>query len=376
MRVFVVVNHVREIGFRQTTTLLINAFDRQGDDVYLVDVDGLHFSDTPLPEATNSPISVDAIGLPSRPTEKPSAKTKVTEVDVESLQAIEDFASNITDDDFDRVELAKGDLVLIRTNPGRDAGRAQVHQTFLELCQLAQALGVTIINTPHRLAFFASKAAIALLPPDQRPVMRISDRLTDISAFIESANVECVVKPLVGSRGENVIRLSSTMDSMAIPSENLSEKLSQEQTPDSLPTTIASQLAQTYREEVPLVVQHYVASDEPGDKRVVVLDGLILEREGHVAGIHRLPAKGDFRANLHAGGSAHPLTLTSPQREAVEAAAKLLAANGIRLAGVDLVGDKVIEFNVFSTGGLFDSIQFSNVDFAQIIAKRLSSPSG
>ena len=90
-----------------------------------------------------------------------------------------------------------------------------------------------------------------------------------------------------------------------------------------------------------------------------------------MAGIERRPAVDDFRANLHAGGSAHELTLSKRARSAAEYAARLLADHGIWLAGVDLIGDRIIEFNVFSTGGLYDSIQFSGVRFDDAIVEHL-----
>jgi glutathione synthase len=65
------------------------------------------------------------------------------------------------------------------------------------------------------------------------------------------------------------------------------------------------------------------------------------------------------------------LQLSSQQREAVEHAAAILYADGIRLAGIDLIGTKVIEFNVFSTGGLYDASQFAGQDFAKRIIDRL-----
>ncbi len=45
--------------------------------------------------------------------------------------------------------------------------------------------------------------------------------------------------------------------------------------------------------------------------------------------------------------------------------------SGIQLAGIDLIGNKVIEFNVFSTGGLYDANQFAGLDFADLIVRAL-----
>ena len=120
-----------------------------------------------------------------------------------------------------------------------------------------------------------------------------------------------------------------------------------------------------------MVAQHFVHSEVPGDKRVVVVGGEILEQNGNVGGIHRRPAAGDFRANIHAGGTAHPLSLDEEERESVEHAARYLHQNGVWLAGIDLIGSKIIEFNVYSTGGLFDANQFSGLKFEDVIVAGL-----
>ena len=176
--------------------------------------------------------------------------------------------------------------------------------------------------------------------------MIVTHSVEQIQSFVANSPVECVAKPLFGSRGENVIRISSETNELE------------------------SILSNTFGETT-LVVQQFIHADHAGDKRVVVLGGKVLEIEGQLAGIERHPASGDFRANLHAGGTAHKLTLTPKARTTAEYAAKLLHENGIWLAGVDLIGYKIIEFNVFSTGGLYDSINYSGIRFDEEIVDRL-----
>ena len=73
------------------------------------------------------------------------------------------------------------------------------------------------------------------------------------------------------------------------------------------------------------------------------------------------------------GGSAEPLSLSTQERETIEHSASLLLQNGIVLAGIDLIGAKVIEFNVFSTGGIYDACHFAGFDFADKIVSELLS---
>ena len=176
--------------------------------------------------------------------------------------------------------------------------------------------------------------------------MVVSSDLPQIIEFINNAPYDCIAKPLFGSRGENVIRVSKLTDDLEA----------------KLESTFGS---------TTFVVQHFVEADHAGDKRVIIVGGEILQVDGHIAGIERHPANDDFRANLHAGGSAHQLALSEEAIAATQHAAKLLYEHGIWLAGVDLIGDKIIEFNVFSTGGLYDSIKFSGCPIDEIIIEKL-----
>lgn len=326
MRVFVVVNKVDEIGFRQTTTLLIAAMVRQNHEVWLANVDAF---------------SVAA--LASEPTAFARAIKMPPSHDCQSEQ-VESFVKSGAASSLEQI--ITGDLVMIRTNPGRDIARTQIHESFLHLCTAAQATGIRVVNSPENLRYFASKSSLVSVDPQFRPAMVVTSDLQQVIDFVNDAPADCVAKPLFGSRGENVIRVSKSNND------------------------ISAKLESTFGSTT-LVVQQFVDADHPGDKRVVVVGGEILQVDGNIAGIERHPASDDFRANLHAGGSAHQLTLSEGALAATKYAAKLLNKNGIWLAGVDLIGDKIIEFNVFSTGGLYDSIKFSGIQFDELIVERL-----
>ena len=333
MKIFVAVNRIDEIGYRQTTALLIAAFVRLGHTVSLAGV---------------ADFSVDT-SLEHSPSEKRATRFSV---DCKTLppagdcnsEAVEDFARSIEKTTSHSIE--PGDLILIRSNPGRDTDRTATHDSFLDLCRAAQANGVKVVNDPSHLKYFASKASLAAADPQFCPPMVVSNRTDLIAEFVRRSKTNCVIKPLVGSRGQNVIRVGHDDEGL----ESLIE------------TTFKS---------VGIVAQHFVKADHPGDKRVVVLCGEVLEIDGQLAGIERRPAPDDFRANLHTGGTAHPLTLSDSARTTAEYAARLLFEHGILLAGVDLIGNKIIEFNVFSTGGLYDAESYSGISFSEAIAKRI-----
>ena len=332
MRVFVVVNRVVEIGYRQTTALLIASLINQGHEVQLANVDGFSF----VGFADRSEFSIKGLSFESNQTEQQIGS-----------KAIESFV-NSGDVTEKRYVLKPSDVVMIRTNPGRDTARASLHESFLEFCTAIETIGVRVINRPDRLKFFASKASLELLPPRFRPQMIVAHGVEEIASFVKDSKTTCVIKPLVGSRGEDVIKVEYDQADL-----------------ESLISNIFKSRG--------VVAQHFIDCDQPGDKRVVVVNGKIIEANGHIAGIHRIPADGDFRANLHAGGSAQRLSLSTDERETIEHSAALLLQNGISLAGIDLIGTKVIEFNVFSTGGIYDACKFADFDFAdQMISELLA----
>jgi ribosomal protein S6--L-glutamate ligase len=88
------------------------------------------------------------------------------------------------------------------------------------------------------------------------------------------------------------------------------------------------------------LVQHFVKEASGVDIRCVVVDGKV------VAAIKRSSSGGDFRSNLHLGGSATAVRITKAERDAAVRSAK---AFGLRMAGVDLLraddGPKVLEVN-------------------------------
>jgi glutathione synthase len=330
MKVLVPVNRVSELVARQTTALLIASLCRAGHEVHVADVDGFSWQDetggirffartAALADSGLDPATLDSASV--------------------AIWAQGNPATGFHD-------IRPGDLVLIRTNPGRDASRMAVHDALLDFCVSARQAGVHVINDPGAVRYFASKSALAEVPIRFRPAMLVSHDPAVIGDFVVRADGDCVIKPLVGSRGQDVIRVNS-------------------QQPE-----LVADIARRFAGRV-MVAQQFVECDQPGDKRVVVAGGRILEWNRHLGGIHRHPAAGDFRANIHAGGTAFPLSLQQAERQAVQMAAKLLYENGIWLAGVDLIGSRIIEFNVFSTGGLFDANRFAGVDFTDLIVAEL-----
>jgi glutathione synthase len=197
---------------------------------------------------------------------------------------------------------------------------------LLDALDALVARGVSVVNAPGGMRRFAHKAGLRHLPDDTvLPTATCGHTaavLETVARFGPSA-----IKPAVGSHGRGVLRTSPAAS--------------------NLPA-----LAELLLETGPVVVQPWVESD--GDLRVIVLDGSVVRVDGRALGIHRRSAPGEHRSNVHRGADATVVELQPALLAVATRVGRALAAHGVRLAGLDCVGGRVLEVNVCSPGGLHD----------------------
>ena len=92
-----------------------------------------------------------------------------------------------------------------------------------------------------------------------------------------------------------------------------------------------------------VMAQRFVPEIADGDKRVLVIDG-----EAVPYTLARIPQGGEVRGNLAAGGLGVARPITDREREIVAALGPVLAARGLLLVGLDVIGDVLTEINVTS----------------------------
>lgn len=95
-----------------------------------------------------------------------------------------------------------------------------------------------------------------------------------------------------------------------------------------------------------VILQELVPGAEKGDTRIMMLEG------SPIGAYRRVPASGENRANIAAGGTAVKHSLTRRDREICAHIGPKLVKDGIFLSGIDVIGDKLIEINVLSPGGI------------------------
>ena len=120
-----------------------------------------------------------------------------------------------------------------------------------------------------------------------------------------------------------------------------------------------------------VVAQEYLPEATEGDVRLFVMNGRPLEVDGKYAAFRRLPSAKDVRSNMSVGGKAAKARVTDDMLHMVDVVRPKLVADGMFLVGLDIVGDKLMEINVFSPGGLGSAQSLVEVDFAPIIIEEL-----
>jgi glutathione synthase len=98
--------------------------------------------------------------------------------------------------------------------------------------------------------------------------------------------------------------------------------------------------------------------------RLIVVNGEALHYKGKYAALRRVNSKDDIRSNMSAGGSAQQAVVDEKMLELVELVRPKLIQDGMFMVGLDIVGDKLMEINVFSPGGLNAASDMEGVDFS------------
>ncbi|CAH0990056.1 Glutathione synthetase [Sinobacterium norvegicum] len=95
-----------------------------------------------------------------------------------------------------------------------------------------------------------------------------------------------------------------------------------------------------------VILQDYVPGAEQGDVRILMLNG------EPIGAMRRIPADGDVRSNVHAGGRVVKHKLTEQERKLCRLIGPKLVRDGLYFTGIDVIGEKLLEINVLSPGGI------------------------
>ena len=212
--------------------------------------------------------------------------------------------------------------------------------------QSLKARGVTVVNDPITLTRATSKLYLEEFPEKIRPRSLVTRDPEAIKRFVSDVG-HCVVKPLYGAKGRNVFMI-----------ENEEE-------------TNLAQITEAVLQDGYAIVQEFADGGENGDARIFLLDGQILERGGKLAAFRRVPAGNDPRANISTGGQPVRLEIGDVERGIIEMMSSKLVADGMYFVGIDVVGDKVVEINAESPGGIQSVERLYEIDVCPTVIENL-----
>lgn len=262
----------------------------------------------------------------------------------------EAFSAALAKTEAEALEIGTLDVLLLRNDPAVDtAHRPWACLAGLDFGRIAQADGVLVLNDPVGLSRAENKLYLQQFDAEVRPEAIVSRHTDEILDFVRSRDLPSVIKPLSGSGGHDVFVLD----------------------PDDKRNV--HQIIEAVTEDGYALVQAFVEGASAGDIRLFMVEGEILRAGGQPALVRRQSSGGDLRHNLTAGGKATRTDLTPEIETLADAIGPKLAADGIFLAGVDIVGDKILEINVFSPGALVGCSKLHQVSFADEVIARLEA---
>ena len=267
---------------------------------------------------------------------------KTTETYLSALQSPKRAPERITVDELD--------ILMLRSDPANEVGsRAWAATAGINFGRIAMRHGVIVLNDPNGLAKAVNKMYFQLFPEEVRPQTMITRDINDIRSFVKEHKGYVILKPLQGSGGSGVFLLRPEDKS------NL------------------NQIVEALLRDGYIIAQEYLPAAEDGDTRLFMMNGAPLRYKGKYAAFRRVRTGDDIRSNVHAGGRLRQAEITSQHLQLAEIVRPKLVQDGMFFVGLDIVGDKLMEINVFSPGGLGSAQKFEKVNFSNAVIDALEN---
>lgn len=210
--------------------------------------------------------------------------------------------------------LAELDVILMRKDPPFNMD--YVYSTYI--LEQAQREGTMVVNNPQALRDCNEKVFATQFPQCCPPFI-VSSRADKLKAFYQE-HEDVIYKPLDGMGGASIFRVAKGDANLSVIIETL---------------TLAGQR--------PIMAQKYLPDIVKGDKRILLVDG-----EPVPFALARIPAVGESRGNLAAGGRGVTQPLSDRDRWICDQVSPSLKEKGLLFVGLDVIGDYLTEINVTS----------------------------
>jgi glutathione synthase len=240
-----------------------------------------------------------------------------------------------------RVTAPELDVLMLRNDPSSEGeGRGWAQNAGIIFGQLALRHGVIVLNDPTSLSDAVNKMYFQHFPEEVRPRTLITRDKDEIKEFFNEQKNNMILKPLQGSGGSGVFLVKKN------DSTNL------------------NQIVEAISRDGYVIAQEYLPQASEGDVRLFVVNGEALHCKGKYCAMRRVNSKDDIRSNIHVGGTAVAAKVDQTMLDLVELVRPKLIQDGMFMVGLDIVGNKLMEINVFSPGGMPTAGELEGVDFS------------
>lgn len=212
------------------------------------------------------------------------------------------------------IPLDELDVILMRKDPPFD--QEYIYATYL--LERAESMGVLVVNKPQSLRDANEKLFTAWFPQCCAETL-VARQPARIRAFLQEQG-EIILKPLDGMGGTSIFHLRQDDPNLSVILETM-----------------------THYNSRYVMAQKYLPAIKDGDKRILVINGVPVPYA-----LARIPAQGETRGNLAAGGRAEGRPLTAQDEWIAQQVGPTLREKGLVFVGLDVIGDKLTEINVTS----------------------------
>jgi glutathione synthase len=238
-----------------------------------------------------------------------------------------------------RMALKDFDAVLMRKDPPFDS------EFFYatHLLEQAEREGAKVFNSPAALRDHPEKLAIMAFPQFIAPTL-VTRQAADVRQF-HALHGDIILKPLDGMGGMGIFKVGTEGLNLGAIIETLNRNGQQT-----------------------VMVQKFLPSIAQGDKRVLLIGGQPVP-----FCLARIPQGGEVRGNLAAGGKGVAQPISARDREIAQALGPTLAARGLLLVGLDIIGEHLTEINVTSPTCFQEISDQSGFDVAAMFVDALEA---
>ena len=236
-------------------------------------------------------------------------------------------------DESKDLALAELDVILMRKDPPFDMDF--VYSTYI--LEQAQREGVLIVNDPRSLRDCNEKLFATQFPQCCPPLV-VSSSSKVLKAFYQK-HQDVIYKPLDGMGGTSIFRVKPGDPNLSVVIETLTNSGKHQ-----------------------IMAQKFVPEISNGDKRILVVNGKPIDYA-----LARIPASGETRGNLAAGGSGVAQPLSDKDRWICEQVGPSLVEKGLLFVGLDVIGDFLTEINVTSPTCVREIDSAYNLDIAGVL---------